>query len=98
MFGSFVANGYGAANAPPPVSALYSELLPAFGRPTRPKRSIAPQRVPRPGERAGGSSGLVFHFRRSQSTQWCMKPFEKVKLRRGDTAAALTLVIALVLM
>ncbi len=42
MFGSFVANGYGAASAPPPVSALYSELLPALGRPTRPKRSMRP--------------------------------------------------------
>ena len=41
MLGSFVANGYGAASAPPPVRALYSELLPALGRPTRPKRSIA---------------------------------------------------------
>ena len=41
MLGSFVAKGYGAASAPPPVRALYSELLPALGRPTRPKRSIA---------------------------------------------------------
>src|SRR6188768_3215545 len=47
MFGSFVANGYGAASAPPPVSALYSELLPALGRPTRPKRSMSRPRLAR---------------------------------------------------
>src|SRR6056297_213568 len=47
MFGSLVANGYGAASAPPPVSALYSELLPALGRPTSPKRSMRRPRLPR---------------------------------------------------
>src|SRR6056297_2647934 len=46
MFGSFVANGYGAASAPPPVSALYSEPLPALGRPTSPKRSMSRPRLP----------------------------------------------------
>src|SRR4051812_39358316 len=46
MLGSFVAKGYGAARAPPPVRALYSELLPAFGSPTRPKRSIRRATLP----------------------------------------------------
>ena len=41
--GSLVAKAYGAASAPPPVSALYSEDLPALGRPTNPKRSIPNQ-------------------------------------------------------
>ena len=40
-FGSLVAKAYGAASAPPPVRALYSEDLPALGRPTRPKRSMS---------------------------------------------------------
>ena len=35
-FGSTVVNGYSAASAPPPVSALKSVDLPAFGRPTIP--------------------------------------------------------------
>ena len=39
-FGSLVAKAYGAASAPPPVSALYSDDLPALGRPTSPNRSI----------------------------------------------------------
>ena len=39
--GPWWRTAYGAASAPPPVRALYSELLPALGRPTRPKRSIA---------------------------------------------------------
>src|SRR6188768_2118195 len=46
MFGSLVANAYGAASAPPPVRALYSELFPALGRPTRPKRSMRPTTLP----------------------------------------------------
>ncbi len=37
--GSRVANAYGAARAPPPASALYSDDLPALGRPTNPNRS-----------------------------------------------------------
>ena len=41
-FGSLVANAYGAARAPPPASALYSEDLPALGSPTNPNRSIGP--------------------------------------------------------
>ena len=46
MLGSLVANAYGAASAPPPVRALYSELFPALGRPTRPKRSMRPTTLP----------------------------------------------------
>ena len=48
MFGSLVAKAYGAASAPPPVRALYSELFPALGRPTRPKRSMRPTTLPAP--------------------------------------------------
>ena len=40
IFGSLVANGYGAARAFEPVRALYSDDLPALGSPTSPKRSI----------------------------------------------------------
>jgi hypothetical protein len=36
MFGSTVVNGYSAACAAAPVSALKSVDLPAFGRPTMP--------------------------------------------------------------
>src|SRR5688572_4629967 len=39
-FGSLVANGYGAASAPPPARALNSDDLPALGRPTNPNFSI----------------------------------------------------------
>src|SRR5688500_10897980 len=39
-FGSLVANGYGAAGAPPPASALNNDDLPAWGRPTNPNFSI----------------------------------------------------------
>ena len=48
MLGSLVANAYGAASAPPPVRALYSELFPALGRPTRPKRSMRPTTLSAP--------------------------------------------------
>src|SRR3954454_23411646 len=47
-FGSLVANGYGAASAPPPASALNSDDLPALGRPTNPNRSMG-GRLPAPG-------------------------------------------------
>src|SRR3954451_10707929 len=47
-FGSLVANGYGAASAPPPASALNSDDLPALGRPTTPNRSMG-WRLPVPG-------------------------------------------------
>jgi hypothetical protein len=40
MFGSLVANGYGAASAFDPVNALYKDDFPALGKPTRPKRSM----------------------------------------------------------
>ena len=53
MLGSLVANAYGAASAPPPVRALYSELLPALGRPTRPKRSMRRSRLRLPRPRSG---------------------------------------------
>src|SRR5690349_6433153 len=39
-FGSLVANGYGAASAPPPANALNNDDFPALGRPTNPNRSI----------------------------------------------------------
>ena len=45
MLGSLVANAYGAARAPPPVRALYNELLPALGSPTSPKRSMRRSRL-----------------------------------------------------
>src|SRR3954453_22876490 len=72
MFGSLVANGYGAASAPPPVSALYNELLPAFGRPTRPKRSITMARLP---GRSSSSRRRRFPFRLACSTQSIVKRF-----------------------
>ena len=40
-FGSTVAKAYGAASAPPPARALYNDDFPAFGSPTKPKRSTA---------------------------------------------------------
>ena len=59
MFGSLVANAYGAASAPPPVSALYSELFPALGRPTRPKRSMGRSRYRLKNATPGTSGGLL---------------------------------------
>src|SRR5688572_19871218 len=47
--GSVVAKAYGAASAPPPASALYSEDFPALGSPTNPNRSIGLARVRGPG-------------------------------------------------
>src|SRR4051794_26088349 len=70
MFGSLVANGYGAASAPPPVSALYNELLPAFGRPTRPKRSMTMARLP---GSPSCSRRRCFPFRTAGSTQSIVK-------------------------
>src|SRR5690606_25447890 len=46
MLGSLVANGYGAASAPPPVSALYNDDFPALGSPTSPNRSMRPASLP----------------------------------------------------
>src|SRR5690606_11323530 len=66
--GSRVANAYGAARAPPPARALYSDDLPALGRPTKPKRSTRagysrpgpdpPGGATRPGPHGGWRGGV----------------------------------------
>ena len=46
MFVSVVENGWAATGASAPVSALNSDVFPAFGNPTNPNRSIGRSRLP----------------------------------------------------